>query len=107
MAHLTASTEINDEDDCQLVSFTNKLPYYVRHLCKSTNKNKTAAVTSIQSEYLRKKISETICRFKKERKIMRIPLKRQNLIKNSFICDLLTVCWFLHTFNYIIKTRKD
>lgn len=55
MAHLTASTEINDEDDCQLVSFTNKLPYYVRHLCKSTNKNKTAAVTSIQSEYLSKK----------------------------------------------------
>jgi len=52
MAHLTALTETNDNEDCQLVSFTNKLPYYVRHLYKSTNKNKTATVTSKPSEYL-------------------------------------------------------
>lgn len=52
MANITASTENNEEDDCQLVSFTNKLPYYVRHLCKSTNKNKPASVTSKPSEYL-------------------------------------------------------
>jgi tRNA A-37 threonylcarbamoyl transferase component Bud32 len=52
MAHLPTSSEINDEDDCQLVSFTNKLPYYVRHLCKSTNKIKTAAaVTSIPKDH--------------------------------------------------------
>jgi hypothetical protein len=61
MAHLPTSSEINDEDDCQLVSFTNKLPYYVRHLCKSTNKIKTAAaVTSIPSEFMRKKNSGNI-----------------------------------------------
>jgi hypothetical protein len=66
MANLTTSSETNDEDDCQLVSFTNKLPYYVRHLCKSTNKNKTAAVTSISSEYLssEKKIADSIYWFK-------------------------------------------
>lgn len=54
---------MNDDDDCQLVSFTNKLPYYVRHLCKSTNKNKTPTNTSISSECLRtkKKISDDIC----------------------------------------------
>jgi hypothetical protein len=63
MANLTTSSETNDEDDCQLVSFTNKLPYYVRHLCKSTNKNKTAAITSISSEYLsdrKRKITDRI-----------------------------------------------
>jgi hypothetical protein len=51
MEHLTALPEINDDDNCHLESFTNKLPYYVRHLCKSTNKNKTATVISNPSKY--------------------------------------------------------
>lgn len=69
MAQLATSSEINDEDDCQLVSFTNKLPYYVRHLCKSTNKNKTAVVTSTSSEYLRTaKLWHGICWFKVSRR---------------------------------------
>ncbi|CAF3368894.1 unnamed protein product [Rotaria socialis] len=45
MEHRTAIPDTNHEDDCQLISFTNKLPYYVRHLCKSTNKNKTAVIS--------------------------------------------------------------
>jgi P pilus assembly chaperone PapD len=68
MAQLTALPEINDDDDCQLVSFTNKLPYYVRHLCKSTNKNKTSAVTSNASEYLRKKSQTQFTYSRKEKK---------------------------------------
>ena len=60
MAQLTVLPEINDDNDCQLVSFTNKLPYYVRHLCKSTNGNKTVTNTTKPSEYARKKIPEAI-----------------------------------------------
>jgi len=40
MDNLATAPMITDEDECQLVSFTNKLPYYVRHLCKSNHKNK-------------------------------------------------------------------
>jgi hypothetical protein len=53
MADPTTLSEINNVDDCQLVSLTNKLPYYVKRLCKSTNKNKTAADTSKPREYLK------------------------------------------------------
>lgn len=55
MAYRTVLPENDHDDDCQLTSFTNKLPYYVRHLCKSTNKNKHATVTSKPSEYLGEK----------------------------------------------------
>lgn len=51
MANIPTSTEMNNEDDCQLVSFTNKLPYYVRHLCKSTKKNKKSPITSRTRKY--------------------------------------------------------
>ncbi len=53
MAHPTTLSEINNTDDCQLVSLTNKLPYYVKRLCKSTDKRKATAAISKPSEYLR------------------------------------------------------
>jgi len=57
MAHSTTLLEINNADDCQLVSLTNKLPYYVKRLCKSTNKSKATAAISKPSEYLRNNYS--------------------------------------------------
>ena len=54
MTHSTTLPEINDVNDCQLASFTNKLPYYVRRLCKSSNKNNVTATTSKLSEYYKK-----------------------------------------------------
>ena len=68
MANLAVLPEMNDDDDCQLVSFTNKLPYYVRHLCKSTNKNKTSTITSNSSKYLRKKSQTLFDDLRKEKK---------------------------------------
>jgi hypothetical protein len=52
MEHSTILSEINNEDECQLVSLTNKLPYYARRLCKSSDKNMAAAGLTKPSEYL-------------------------------------------------------
>jgi hypothetical protein len=51
MAHSTILLEINNEDDCQLASLTNKLPYYARRLCKSSNKNMASAGLTEPREY--------------------------------------------------------
>jgi hypothetical protein len=47
------STAVDDEydDECQLVSFTNKLPYYVRHISKTTQRNKSKLMTSKSRKY--------------------------------------------------------
>ncbi len=60
MANSTMLSKINTEENCQLVSLTNKLPYYVKRLCKS-NKHKATAALSKSSEYLRFSSQETMC----------------------------------------------
>jgi hypothetical protein len=47
MEHPTTLSEMNNADDRQLVSLTNKLPYYTRRLCKLT---KATVATSKSSE---------------------------------------------------------
>lgn len=60
MDNLATASMITDEDECQLVSFTNKLPYYVRHLCKSNHKNKHyPMVTSDSKDHIKSSEVET------------------------------------------------
>ena len=55
MAYSTNLQKINNADDYyQHASLTNKLPYYVRRLCKSTNRKTTAVATSKPSKYSKK-----------------------------------------------------
>ena len=61
MAQPMILSEIKHDTDCQLASFTNKLPYYVRQLYETNNKNKqTPAAHSYSSKYLKSAYNQSV-----------------------------------------------
>ena len=50
-SEICPATADDDEDECQLVSFTNKLPYYVRHIHKTNHRNKPTSIVAKIREY--------------------------------------------------------
>lgn len=51
MAHPAGLLEVNNSNDCQHASLTNKLPYYVRNKYSPSNKKKITMVETTPSEY--------------------------------------------------------